>query len=88
MKRTWRFLKWFASKCGWPELVLFTTSFCFFAGLTAGEGPARNIFWTIVTGAVVGAMLMFLWWGAKNTWSNFKKHDEQVFDILKQKDIK
>ena len=33
-------------------------------------------------------MLMFLWWGAKNTWSNFKKHDEQVFDILKQKDIK
>jgi hypothetical protein len=32
--------------------------------------------------------LMFLWWGAKNTWADFKKHDEQVFDILKKDDIK
>ena len=88
MKRTWRFLKWFVGKCGWYELVLFTTSFCFFAGLTAGEGPTRNTFWTIAVGAVAGAMLMFLWWGAKNIWADFKKHDEQVFDILKKDDIK
>ena len=88
MKRTWRFIKWFYSKCGWFELVLFTTSFCFFAGFTAGEGPTRDTFWTIAIGAVVGAMLMFLWWGAKNMWDNFKKHDEQVFDILKKDNIK
>lgn len=88
MKRLGRFIKWFVGKCGWPELVLFTTSFCFFAGLTAGEGPARDTFWTIAIAAVVGAMLMFLWWGAKNVWADFKKHDEQVFDILKKDDIK
>jgi len=88
MKQAWRFIKWFASKCGWFELVLFTTSFCFFAGFTAGEGPTRDTFWTIAIGAVVGAMLMFLWWGAKNTWADFKKHDAKVFDILKNDNLK
>ena len=88
MKRAIRFAKWFVSKCGWFELVLFTTSFCFFAGFTAGPGTTRDTFWAIAIGAVVGGMLMFLWWGTKTMWADFKKHDEQVFDILKQKDIK
>ena len=89
MKRAWRFIKWFVGKCGWFEAMLFTTSFCLAAGLTAGEGTiARNIFWGTACGVNLIAMLVFIWWGARNMWRDFKKHDEQVFDILKQKDIK
>lgn len=88
MNRSWRFIKWFASKCGWFEFVMFTTSFCFFAGFTAGEGTARDIFWGTALGINAIAILVFLWWGAKRIWADFKKHDEQVFDILKKDNIK
>lgn len=84
MKRTWRFIKWFVSKCGWFEVLLFATAFTFSAGLAAGEGPIRNWFWGFAIGANIGAMLMFLWWGVKRIWSDFKEHDEQVFEILKK----
>ena len=88
MKQAWRFIKWFVSKCGWFEALMFTTAFTLSAGLAAGEGTIRNVFWGIAIGANAGAMLVFLWWGAKNIWADFKKHDEKVFDILKKEDIK
>jgi hypothetical protein len=88
MKRLGRFIKWFVGKCSWFEALMFTTAFTFSAGLAAGEGPIRSWFWGFAIGANAGALLMFLWWGAKNIWADFKKHDEQVFDILKKDDIK
>lgn len=89
MKRTWRFIKWFVGKCTWVEAVLFTSAFCLAAGLTSGEGTtARNIFWGIAVGVNVLAMLGFMAWGVRNIWRDFVKHDEKVFDILKEKDIK
>ena len=88
MKQAWRFIKWFASTCGWFEALMFTSAFTLTAGLAAGEGIARNIFWGIALGVNAIAMLVFLWWGMKRIWSDFKKHDEQVFDILRQDDIK
>jgi hypothetical protein len=87
MKRAWRFVKWFASKCGWFEAVMFTSAFCLSAGLTAGEGTARNIFWGIAVGVNVLAMLGFIAWGVRNIWRDFVKHDEQVFNILKKEKI-
>lgn len=85
MKRAWRFVKWILNKCGWFEVLLFTSAFCLAAGLTAGEGNARNIFWGIAAGVNVLAMLVFMWWGARSIWRDFVKHDEKVFDILKDK---
>jgi hypothetical protein len=87
MKRTWRFIKWFFSKCGWFEALMFITSFTLAAGLAAGEGTARNVYWGIAIGANALAMLKFMWWGAKNIWQDFKKHDEEVFEILKKEKI-
>ena len=88
MKRTWRFIQWFVKSCGWFEALLFTSAFTLSAGLTAGEGTTRNVFWGIALGVNAIAMLMFLWWGAKKIWSDFRQHEEQVFDILKKDDIK
>lgn len=88
MKRIWRFIKWFVGKCGWFEALMFTTAFTLTAGFTAGEGTTRNVFWGIALGANAGAILMFMYWGIKNIWADFKKHDEQVFNILKQDEIK
>jgi succinate dehydrogenase hydrophobic anchor subunit len=89
MNRAWRFVKWFASKCGWFEAVMFTSAFCLSAGFAVGEGTiARDIFWGIAVGVNILAVLVFLWWGARNIWQDFVKHDEKCFDILKQKDIK
>jgi len=88
MKKFGRFIKWFISKCGWFEVLLFTTAFTLSAGFTAGEGTTRNIFWSIALGANAVAIIMFLWWGARNIWKDFVKHDEQVFDILKKDNIK
>jgi hypothetical protein len=88
MKRAWRFVKWFVSKCGWFEALLFTSAFCLTAGSTAGEGTARNIYWGIAVCVNVLAALIFVAWGVRNMWADFKKHDEKVFDILKQKDLK
>lgn len=88
MKRAWRFIQWFASKCGWFEVLLFTSAFCLSAGFTAGEGSrARDIFWGIAIGVNILAALVFLWWGARNIWAEFKKHDEKVFEILKKDKI-
>jgi hypothetical protein len=87
MKRLGRFIKWFVGKCGWFEVLMFSTAFTFSAGLAAGEGPTRNVFWGFAIGANAGALLVFVWWGAKNIWADFKKHDEKVFNILKD-DIK
>lgn len=88
MARTWRFIKWFVSKCGWFEALLFSSAFCLSAGLTAGVGTTRNIFWGIAVCLNVLAALIFVAWGVRNMWRDFVKHDDQVFDILKQKDIK
>ena len=88
MKRTWRFIKWFVSNCGWFEVLLFTSAFTLSAGFTAGEGTTLNIFWGITLGVNAIAMLVFLWWGMKRIWTDFKKHDEEMFNILKEKDIK
>ncbi len=85
MKRIWRFIKWFASKCGWFESLLFTSAFCLSTGLMAGEGRTRNIFWGIAVCINALAMLIFLAWGARMMWQDFVKHDNQVFDILKDK---
>ena len=51
MKQAWRFIKWFVSKCGWFEALMFTTAFTLSAGLAAGEGTVRNVFWGIAIGA-------------------------------------
>jgi hypothetical protein len=88
MTRAWRFAKWFFSKCGWFEFVLFTTSFTLTAGLAAGEGTVRDTFWGIAIAVNGMAMLSFIAWGARNIWQDFKKHDEKMFEILKDKDIK
>lgn len=88
MKRAIRFLKWFVSKCGWFEVLIFISAFTITAGFAAGEGMVRNVFWGIALGANACAVLAFLWWGIKNVWADFKKYDEQVFDILKKDDIK
>jgi hypothetical protein len=88
MKRTWRFIKWFFSKCGWFELVVFTTSFTLSAGIAVGEGTARTIFWSIAIGANFLFMIGFMIPGIKSIWQDFKKHDEKMFEILKDKDIK
>jgi hypothetical protein len=88
MKRALRFFKWFVSKCGWFEAISFTSAFCFVAGLTAGESTARTIFWGTAIGVNVSAVLIFIAWGVRNMWRDFKKHDDQVFDILKQDKIK
>ena len=88
MKRAWRFAKWFVSKCGWFEVLLFTSAFCLTGGLTAGEGNVRNIFWGIAVCLNVLAALIFVAWGVRNMWREFVMHDEKCFDILKQKDIK
>jgi hypothetical protein len=88
MNRAWRFVKWFVSKCGWFEILLFTSVFCLSAGLTSGEGQTRNIFWGIAICLNVLAALIFVAWGVRNMWREFIKHDEKCFDILKQKDIK
>lgn len=89
MKRAWRFVKWFFSKCGWFEALTFTTTFSLGAGFAAGEGTmSRNIFWGIALGVNAFAILLFMWWGAKNIWKDFIKHDEEIFDILKKEDLK
>ena len=91
MQRAWRFVKWAFAKWGWWETFIFTISFCMGAGIVAdlnGRGDIRMVFWSIACGVVSLAMLRFMWWGVKNFWNEFKKHDEQVFNILKQKDIK
>ena len=88
MNRALRFVKWFVGKCSWFEGILSAIAYAFSAGLAAGEGPVRNWFWGFAIGATIGAMLMFLWWSAKNIWADFKKHDDKVFDILKKDDIR
>lgn len=88
MKRALRFVKWFISKCGWFEGLMFTTAFTLSAGLAAGEGISRNIFWSIALGVNAVAILMFMIWGLKSLWKDFVKQEEQIFDILKDKDLK
>lgn len=91
MKRTWRFLKWCFTGMGIFEWYMLAISFCLGAGLTAlvqGNTELKN-FWfgclTIVTGL---AMLTFMWSGVVSAWRRFKEHDERLFNILKDKDIK
>lgn len=87
MKRAVRFIRWFISKCGWPEVLLFTASFCFFSGLTAGEGSTRDMFWAVVLGVVAISITVMCISGAKSLWKSFKEEDEKVFNILKD-DVK
>ena len=88
MNKALRFVKWFAGKCGWPEVLLFTGSFCFFSGLTAGEGSTRFMFWSILLGIVVISITAMFISGVKSLWKSFKEDDEKVFDILKKENIK
>lgn len=88
MKRAWRFIKWFASKCTWFDLALFGAAFTFSSGLTAGPGADRDMFWIASLCFVVGALIVFLYNGIKTMWKSFIEEDEKIFDILKQKDIK
>ena len=88
MKRAWRFTKWFIGKSTWTDFVIFTTGFTLAAGFSAGEGTARILFWSIA--AIVNTLFVigFMTKGLIRMWQDFKKHDEQVFDILKQEKIK
>lgn len=88
MKRAWRFVKWFVSKSTWTDFVISTTAFTLAAGFTAGEGSARVVFWSIAIIVNVIFMIGFMTKGFVRLWRDFKKHDEQVFDILKQEKIK
>jgi hypothetical protein len=87
MAKAWRFIKWYLGKTTWFELGLFAAWGSLVIGL-ANEGPVRNTAWTIAILIAGIAMLKFLWWGCKEIWADFKRHDEQVFDILKKDDIK
>jgi len=88
MKRAWRFVKWFISKSTWIDFVIFTTGFTLAAGFTAGEGTARIVFWTIALGVNILFVVGFITKGFVRLWQDFKKHDEKIFDILKQEKIK
>ena len=88
MKQSWRFIKWFFNRCSWFEALIFTTAFTLSAGMAAGEGLARNIFWSVALGVNGFAILVFIWWGTVRLWNDFKKDDEQVFNILKKDDFK
>lgn len=84
MKRTMRFIQWFISKCGWYEAIMFITSFTFFAGLTAGEGKARTIYWGIAIAVNFIVIIRFMYKGCITLWRDFIKDDEKIFDILKK----
>ena len=88
MKRAWRFIKWFIAKSTWFDFVIFTTAFTLAAGFSAGEGTARNVFWIIAFSINVLFIAGFMAKGVINLWRDFKKHDEKVFEILKQEKIK
>jgi hypothetical protein len=88
MKRAWRFIKWFISKSTWTDFVIFTTGFTLAAGFTAGEGTVRIVFWTIALGVNILFIVGFMTKGFIRLWQDFKKHDEKIFNILKQEKIK
>lgn len=88
MKRAWRFIKWLIVKATWIDFVIFTTAFTMAAGFSAGEGTARIVFWTIAVAVNVVFIVAFMTKGVIRVWQDFKKHDEKVFDILKDKGIK
>ncbi len=88
MKRAWRFIKWFASERTWFDFLLFTTFFSLSFGFFTGEGPRRDIAWGIAIGINILFAISFMIKSAKGMWQDFKKHDEKVFDILKQEKIK
>ena len=91
MKRVWRFIKWSVKSFGWFEAYM--CSICFF---TAGAGTAgllgdnrlRNLFFMLAVGVVVVAIVILFCRGIARAWQQFVKDDEQVFEILKQDQIK
>lgn len=91
MKKLWRYIKWSFAGFGWFEAYM--SSICFFmaaagvAGLL-GDVRLRNLFFVLTLGIVAVAIAMVICRGFVYSWRQFVKHDEQVFDILKQKDIK
>ena len=91
MKRFGRFIKWCFTSMGWFEWVMLSISFCLGAGLTAhlqGNTELKN-FWFGCLLIVVGiAMIGFMIQGVRAIWERFVEHDEKVFNILKEKDLK
>ena len=88
MKRALRFFKWIFSTMTLIDVVIFTTAFTLAAGFGAGEGTTRVVFWSIALGINSVFIIGFMTKGIIRVWRDFKKHDEKVFDILKEKDIK
>jgi hypothetical protein len=64
---------------GWGALIF---------GVVANDGMAKDAALVLALTIAAGAILKFLWWGIREVWADFKKHDEQVFEILKKDEIK
>lgn len=88
MSKAWRFVKWYVAKTSWSEYVMFIAWGAFVFGIAAKEGVAKDAALILALTIAAGAILKFLWWGVREVWSDFKKHDNQVFEILKKDDIK
>ena len=91
MKRAWRFVKWCFASMGWPEWFLLSGSFCLGAGLAAtaqGDEEQKKFWFGMLAIIAVVVILTFMAQGIVAAWNRFKEHDEQVFNILKDKDVK
>jgi len=88
MKRAWRFVKWYVAKTSWSEYVMYIGWAALIFGVVAKDGVAKDAALVLALTIAAGAILKFLWWGVKEVWTDFKKHDNQVFEILKKDDIK
>lgn len=91
MKRTWRFVKWCFNSMGLAEWYLLSGSFCLGAGLAAvaqGNNDSKQFWFGAAAVIAIIAMLTFMLHGLREVWNRFKEHDEQAFNILKDKDLK
>lgn len=89
MKRVWRFVKWSVKGFGWFEYSWFSCAALMSAGVTAGDGPARHILFSIAAAIFAFWMFKFLLLDmGKMAWNRFIEDDEKAFNILKDKNLK
>ena len=89
MIRAWNFTKWIFRQFGLLDYVWFAAAFFIGAGIATDSVDQRTLMFKI---AGVLFLLWFakwaLWDMSKTVWARFEREEGEVFDILKDKNIK
>ena len=89
MIRAWNFTKWLFRQFGLFEYSWFLAAFLMGHGIVYGPGDHRTLMFNIAGGIFIFWFAKWtLWDMSKIVWERFEREEGEVFDILKDKNIK